>query len=72
VKGILTNKVRVIPHYSDTDGFITAKRIATLSQWLQEKGILLCAPPLMIQNLRKDFIKAGVKAQAIISEEFSF
>jgi len=66
----LPKNIRLIAYYSDRYGFITADYIEKQSGSLQEKDIFLCAPPVMIQLLKKQFQEKGVLAHFLHSEEF--
>lgn len=62
---------RVIDHCSVDRGIINAKIIAENSNGLSDKDILVCGPPIMMKNLRQQFITLGVKKNHIHTEEFS-
>lgn len=61
---------RVIPFYSEKQGFINANIIQEISGDLFRKEILLCGPPAMIKNLKEQFLKLKVARKNIHSEEF--
>lgn len=63
-------KVNIIPHFSDTMGFINADIIKEKSG-LEEKSIFICSPVFMIKMLKKQFSLKGVPGSSIYSEEFS-
>jgi len=63
--------IRIITHYSDTEGFINADVIKNKSQSFEGKDIFLCAPPVMINSLRKQLRKVGVATDRLHSEEFN-
>jgi predicted ferric reductase len=72
--------IKIIPYYSDVEGFINAEKIKAKSLGLsptgelngfEDKDIFLCAPPVMISALRKQLRFAGVKNTHIHSEEFN-
>ncbi len=65
------SKIKIITHYSDTDGFINADVIKSKSNGFEGKDVFLCAPPVMIRSMRKQLLSAGVKNQVIHSEEFN-
>lgn len=66
-----TSQVRIIEHYSDTDGFFNVDILKKKSGSLVWKDIFLCAPPAMIHALRKQLLEEGVPAEYIHSEEFN-
>lgn len=70
LKKLENESFRVIEHYSDTDGFINPDIIKEKSGGFEGKDIFLCAPPMMIEILRKGFIQSGVDKNRIHSEEF--
>lgn len=61
---------KIIPFYSDQDGFINANIIKEKSG-LVEKSIFICSPVPMIQALKKQFKNNGIALSSIYSEEFS-
>lgn len=63
--------IKIIPYYSDVEGFINAEKIKAKSDGFEDKDIFLCAPPVMISALRKQLRFAGVKKTRIHSEEFN-
>jgi len=63
-------EIKVIPFYSDSQGYITADTVEKLSSGLAEKEIFLCAPPAMMKVLRKQLVAKGVANDLIHSEEF--
>ena len=71
--GMLENispAVKVIPFYSDLQGYITADEIEKLSGGLRDKDIFLCAPPVMMRSLKKQLSAKGVFLDLLHSEEF--
>ena len=63
---------RVILFCSNSSGRITIDSIKNLAGSILEKEILICAPPAMIQSLKKTLTLNGVARKYIHSEEFSF
>ncbi len=63
-------QIKIIPHFSDTDGFINANIIKEKSG-LDDKSIFICSPVPMIKALKKQFKNNGILTNAIYSEEFS-
>lgn len=66
------NGINIIPFFSKEKGRINASLIKEKSKTLEGKSIFLCAPPVMINSLKTDFIKNGVKKGRLFSEEFNF
>lgn len=64
------DKLNIIPHFSDSMGFINANIIKEKSG-LIERSIFICSPVPMIKILRKQFIEFGILNNKIHSEEFS-
>lgn len=64
-------KVNIIPHFSDTMGFINADIIKEKSGSIDNKSIFICSPVFMIKMLKKQFSLKGVPGSSIYSEEFS-
>lgn len=71
IERLCSGLFRVILFCSDSQGFVTAEHIAKMSSGLENKEFFLCAPPVMIHALTKQFLGRGVQARAIHSEEFS-
>lgn len=68
----LNGKLKLIEHPSKTCGRINADLIEKQSAGLNDKDILLCAPPAMIRALRTQFATKNLTNKQIHSEEFSF
>jgi predicted ferric reductase len=69
----LQGEFKIIPHYSDLKGFISADVIEKeSSNQLKNKDIFICAPPKMISSLKLQFLTKGISKKLIFSEEFSF
>jgi predicted ferric reductase len=64
--------LRVIPFVEDTHGLLTAQRVGATSGRLEEKDILICGPPAMIDNLAIQFSELGVPRRQIHFEKFGF
>jgi mono/diheme cytochrome c family protein len=56
----------------DTDGFLSAERLATENPDLNDTDVLVCGPPAMIVNLRQQLVARGVSEGQIHAEEFGF
>jgi len=56
----------------DTDGFLTAERVAREHEDLLSADVLICGPPAMIDNLRSQLRALGVRDERIHAEEFGF
>ncbi|MBA3376062.1 MAG: ferredoxin reductase family protein [Actinobacteria bacterium] len=63
---------RIILVARDTDGFLTAERVAREHEDLLSADVLICGPPAMIDNLRSQLRTLGVSDQRIHAEEFGF
>jgi predicted ferric reductase len=61
---------RIIPFYSEKQGFINAEFIQKISGDLNGKEIFLCGPPAMMKSLKEQFLKLKVSRKNIHSEEF--
>jgi len=68
----LQGRFRLFIFCSDVDGRITADYISTTSGGLSDKDIYLCAPPVMIQAMKGQFVKQGINPRRLHSEEFNF
>ena len=70
----LAEHVNVIPVREDTEGFLTAEKIAATSGPLgaSDTDYLICGPPAMLRSLRSQLEAAGVPANRIHAEDFSF
>lgn len=56
----------------DTDGFLTAERVAREHEDLLFADVLICGPPAMIDNLRAQLRALGLRDERIHAEEFGF
>jgi len=65
------NHIKIIPFYSDVSGFVNASVVEKMSGGLKDKDIFICAPPVMIRALRKQFLSLGVDSNLLHSEEFN-
>ncbi len=63
---------RVVLVARDTDGFLTAARVAEDHADLSTADVLICGPPAMIDNLRSQLHAVGVRDERIHAEEFGF
>lgn len=63
-------RVVVVPR--ESDGFLTAERLAEETGGLESADVLICGPPEMIVSLRSQLQATGVPAERIHAEEFSF
>jgi predicted ferric reductase len=69
----LEEHVKVITVQEDRDGFLTAARIAETSGPLTGNvDYLLCGPPGMMAALRQQLQEAGVPANRVHAEDFTF
>lgn len=71
LESMQNSAINIIPHYSDSSGFIDAMKISNRSGVLDKQSIFICSPVPMIRALRKGFNALGVGQQFIHSEEFS-
>lgn len=62
--------LKVLPHYSDTGGFLNAEIIRSGSG-LEGREIFICGPPPMMLALRKRLMGLGVPKGKIHFEEFN-
>jgi predicted ferric reductase/mono/diheme cytochrome c family protein len=63
-------RVSLVPR--DQVGFLTAERLASETDDLAEREILICGPPAMIDSLRSQLTAQGVPRERIHAEEFGF
>jgi predicted ferric reductase len=63
-------RVTVVPR--DTEGFLSAARLAEEHADLSSAHVLICGPPAMIDNLRAQLVSQGVPEAQIHAEEFGF
>ena len=68
VSYIQNKNIRVYSICEDTFGFLKAQQIANLTN---SSKILICGPPPMMNNLKKQFIEIGIKKYSIYFEEFT-
>lgn len=67
----LNSGLKIIPFYSDRQGYIDATKIENRVGKLTDQEILICAPPLMITALKEQLATKGVNKKLIHSEEFN-
>ena len=63
---------RVVLVARDTDGFLTADRLAAENDDLASADVLICGPPAMIDSLRPQLAASGVARERFHAEEFGF
>ena len=63
-------RLTVVPR--DTDGFLTAERLARKHDDLGSADVLVCGPPAMIDSLRSQLADRGVARERFHAEEFGF
>ena len=56
----------------DTDGFLTAERLAAENPELESSDVLICGPPAMITSLRVQLVARGFPERQVHAEEFGF
>jgi len=71
LKKIATLKfISIIPFFSEDKGHISIEYIKEHITNFNDNDFFICAPPKMIQELRKNLINKGVSRSKIYSEEF--
>jgi predicted ferric reductase len=55
---------------SKKEGLLTASLIKEKTKDIQDRDILICGPPIMMDALKKQFLNLGVKKSQIYMEEF--
>jgi len=55
---------------TDKHGFVTAEAIKKTSSKINDCDILICGPQIMMTEMKKQFLKLGVKKNRIQTEEF--
>lgn len=68
----LDPKLRVHPFCFDQKGHINIDIIKNILGSLVERDIFICAPPVMINSMREQFVNQGINKRLIHSEEFNF
>jgi predicted ferric reductase/mono/diheme cytochrome c family protein len=63
-------EITVVPR--ETDGFLTAARLAAENPDLASSDVLICGPPAMITNLRAQLVARGLPERQVHAEEFGF
>jgi predicted ferric reductase/mono/diheme cytochrome c family protein len=63
-------ELTVVPR--DTDGFLSAERLAAENPDLAATDVLICGPPAMIVSLRNQLAEHGLGEGQIHAEEFGF
>ncbi|MFH1668033.1 MAG: ferredoxin reductase family protein [Candidatus Komeilibacteria bacterium] len=66
------NNFQVIPFCSNQQGRLSIGKIDKMVDSLKDRDILICAPPPMITDLKKQLHNYGFNKANIYSEEFSF
>jgi predicted ferric reductase len=64
-------RLKVVSHYSDAQGKITAEIIKKRIGGFANKNIFICGPVSMMKNLKNQFILLNVPDENIYSEEFA-
>lgn len=66
------SNLKIIPFYTEKDGFLTAEYIQKHSgNFTQDTAFLICGPPGMMKSLRLQLRGKGVLNKSIHTEEFS-
>src|SRR5918996_1677453 len=63
---------RVVLVPRETDGFLTAERLAREQEDLVSADVLVCGPPAMIDSLRPQLVAHGLPRERFHAEEFGF
>jgi predicted ferric reductase len=63
---------RVFQVVEESDGFVTAEKIAQQSGGLSNKEVFICGPPSMIDSLKSQLFAMGVRRGRIHYEVFGF
>ncbi len=67
----LCPELRIIPHVSKEQGFLTVAHIYEQSGNLANKDVFVCGPPPMMQSIIRQCKDLGVRSSQIHAEEFS-
>jgi|CXWL01.1.fsa_nt_gi predicted ferric reductase len=65
-------RVKYWQHFSEGDGRLEARLILSKVGDLLNRKIMLCGPLAMMEGLRSQFVKLGVRRKDIIFEDFNF
>jgi predicted ferric reductase len=60
----------IIPYCADTKGFLTGQKVAELANGVIDKDLYVCGPPMLMQSLRKQFLRLGASRKSIHLEAF--
>jgi predicted ferric reductase len=63
---------RIVLVPRETDGFLTAERLASEQADLRSADVLVCGPPAMIDSLRSQLTERGLARERFHAEEFGF
>jgi predicted ferric reductase len=63
---------RVVLVPRETDGFLTAERLAREQEDLGSADVLVCGPPAMIESMRSQLAERGLARERFHAEEFGF
>ena len=63
-------RVTLVPR--ETDGFLTAERLAREQHDLASADVLVCGPPAMIDSIRSQLLERGLPRDRFHAEEFGF
>jgi predicted ferric reductase len=66
------NNFKLHQHFSDSEGYISARPIVIDNDDISAADVFLCGPGGFMQSLREQFVKLGWSNSRIHSEEFSF
>jgi predicted ferric reductase len=63
---------RIVLVPRETDGFLTAERVAAEHEDLGSADVLVCGPPAMLDSLRSQLEDRGLRRERFHAEEFGF
>lgn len=64
--------LRVHPVFTRTEGHLTGKKVAAITDVSSDTHVFLCGPTPMVEDLSRDLHRIGVPRDYIHSEHFSF
>jgi len=64
--------IHYVQHLRERDGLLTAEAVRRHVGDLQDYAVLLCGPPVMMREMKRQFMALGVPASRIFFEDFSF
>lgn len=67
-----SDRFHYVQHLRERDGLLTAEAVCRRVGDLQGYAVLLCGPPVMMREMKRQFMALGVPASRIFFEDFSF